>query len=150
MLNFPNKLSLLPNEENDEGGFSDKGSSNLLNLFSDEPQTLTKDLQYKPQAQPITQTQNSAPTSKLFFSTVATGYRYDTQTKQYVTLGQLGAAILKQSNQNINNFQIIIYKNKTQYLVIENLSEEFKFSVQVNNYLSFVSKNISWSLRLVV
>lgn len=64
---------------------------------------------------------------KTFFST-------SEQTK-YVNLGTAGIALV--GNFDLHIYQIILYKNKKDYISKMHLSPNFTFTIMENNYASF-------------
>lgn len=145
--------SQLPNldkifRDDDEPDFVPSAGSNLAAIFGlqsnladshSAKQTVPKknNTQYN-----IQQTVPPCKTEILIAKAV---HAFKLQNGQYTSMGKLGTALT--GNVATRIYQIILYKNKQEYLSTATVTRDFVYTVQANNYASFYDNNKeNWSI----
>ncbi|XP_012230051.1 FK506-binding protein 15 [Linepithema humile] len=144
--------SQLPNldkifRDDDEPDFVPSGGSNLAAIFGLQPKL--PDPHSKQTAPKKNNTryniQQNAPSTKTEVLIAKAVYAFKLQNGQYVSIGKLGMAL--SGNLTTKLYQVILYKNKQEYVSVATVTHEFVYTIQANNYASYYDNNKdNWSI----
>ncbi|XP_067000468.2 FK506-binding protein 15 [Anabrus simplex] len=138
----------------DDDDFTPVASSKLASLFEKSSDPGNTSLVYTAPKQPKkTSARTSSPSpsqqavqpAKLNLIIVKVVQTFKLEDGNYNPQGKLGAAVLGCPTSKV--FQLLLYKNKQQQLTTTKITENFKFTVQPNNYASFYDdQRQNWSI----
>eukprot|EP00742_Colponemidia_sp_Colp-10_P003626 GILJ01003860.1.p1 GENE.GILJ01003860.1~~GILJ01003860.1.p1 ORF type:complete len:1440 (+),score=373.27 GILJ01003860.1:48-4367(+) len=126
--------------------YDDGYNSNLQSLFGVRKQDGNQSLQYVPPKQPRanapaekTPEKRSSVTSgatQLIHATTIHAFKFDSASRSFQQQGMLGCAILSAGASN-GPFNLVVYDGQKQQKLVTNITTDWSFTVQANNYASF-------------
>ncbi|XP_032682871.1 FK506-binding protein 15 isoform X2 [Odontomachus brunneus] len=135
--------------DDDEPDFVPSGGSNLAAIFGlqskvGDPHVVKQTASKKSNTRYNIQQTTSSP-SKTEVLIAKAIHAFKLQKGRYVSMKKLGMALI--GNVTTRVYQIILYKNKQEYISVATVTRDFVYTVQANNYSSYYDDNKeNWSI----